>query len=130
MCGKPGWERRWGLAIVLALALNCTGRNAESEELLSTFYDNLSRGNYAEAMALYSSSAAESLEGASDAFADWAKEETRSGTVTGVRVLQATEAATDSTVVEYEVRFADGSKKRGRVTLMREDGSLKMGLVG
>lgn len=127
----------WPLFCLLGFALllpGCGGGGEEAEEpgdVVETFYDHLNQGNYTEAMTLYSSDALQALEGGDPdetGFADWAREETRDGSLQRIAVVHI-EQPGETATVEFEIVYGDGTKQRRSVTLVREDGAWRMNLV-
>jgi hypothetical protein len=134
------------LALAAIAAVGCSGAPeppeapaagsaADPGATLDEFYRHLNGGDFASAMALYSTEALEVWEdpalagGAS--FANWAREQTRDGQVERVRVLGTerpggTEGPAE---LDYEVVYADGGTARHSVSLVREEGGWRMGLI-
>jgi hypothetical protein len=123
------------LALVTACGTSPEGRNGP-EEALQGFYRALNDGHYDAAMALYGAEARRELldpaTASPDAFAEWARSETKNGGVSSVSVLTSTPAPEDPSraTVDYRVQYGDGSSVDRKVTLTLEDGEWKMGLIG
>jgi hypothetical protein len=120
------------------LALLVAGCSSEPPEegpgdAVELFYRHLNEGNYGGAKALYSSQARSILEdpdSADDAgFAEWAKLETKEGQIESVNVVSESEEE-DAAALDYEIVYTDGSRVQRKVTMVRENGDWKMGLIG
>ena len=138
-------------AIALAVCLLPAGCSKDEEEpadtgtastapdpsspgaLVKEFYDHLNAGHYDAALGLYAADARSTLTdpnlGGQEGFASWAKEETKGGSIQEVSIL-GDMAGSESASVDYEIVYKDTSKARRSVTLTREGGSWKMGMVG
>jgi hypothetical protein len=119
----------------LGLVLPGCGSDADDEEgpgaVVEVFYKHLNDENFSEAMALYSADALSALEGGDPAetgFADWARQETREGSLQRIAVL-GVEQPGETATVHFEIVYGDGTKARRSVTLVREDGTWRMNLV-
>lgn len=121
------------LPICVGWILSCSSSSHGPGEAVRQFYMHLNEGDYSSAMALYSSEATEVLEDPSlsseTVFAEWADAETRQGRIDGVKLITEDRDAETATI-EFEVLYTDGSSKTSRVTLTREDGQWKLGLIG
>lgn len=123
------------LALALVAASGCASApDGGPEQAVQGFYTHLNDGNYGAAIGLYSAEALSVLQdpdSASDsAFAAWAKEETKEGSVDRVEVVQQEATGDDSATVEFRVVYRDGSTAEHTVTVTRESGAWKMGLIG
>jgi len=120
------------LALILA-GCSSAPPAAGPGDAVELFYQHLNDGNYGGAKALYSSQALTILDdpdAADDAgFAEWAKLETKEGQIESVNVVsEATEE--EVSALDYEIVYADGSRAQRKVTMVRENGEWKMGLIG
>lgn len=123
--------------LLTAAAFACSGPSQPGDSpggTLDQFYRDLNAGDFAGAMAAYSSEALDVWEDPGltqdTSFADWARSETRGGTVDSVRILDEQRAnSADQTDVQFEVLYADGSTARHKVRVVLEDGRWRMGLV-
>jgi hypothetical protein len=102
-------------------------------DAVQRFYDRLNVADYGGAWELYHAEARSSLEqvgvsGTGSGLSDWATQETKRGSIAGVTIVNSSVAGTSATV-RFEVRYRDGSSKRGTVDLRQEDGRWKLGLV-
>jgi hypothetical protein len=97
------------------------------------FYEHLNAGSYDAAKRLYGAEALAVIDdpnlSSAEGFHEFALAETKQRTVSKVIVLDS-QTGEDEAEVEYEVRYKDGSWKRGTVRLTREGGAWKLGLVG
>jgi hypothetical protein len=129
---KPTRPTTLALASAVALAVACSSGASGPERTLRDFYDNLNRGEYAAAMDLYEEEFREYLEDPAQSgmsFADWARTETKDGTLSDVRVI--TESTTEGTSeIEFELRYEDGSSRRRRVSLTEVGGVWRLGGIG
>ena len=122
------------LALACCVVVSCASGEQEGTpgHAVQQFYDHLNEGRYDAATELYGSEARGLIDdpafSSEDAFHEFALAETKQRTVSGVNVIdsQTDEAEAE---VEYEVRYEDGSSKRGTIRLTREDGVWKLGLV-
>ncbi len=127
-------NRLWYLfAIPLcAMALACSSGPSGPEQVIQQFYSHLNDGAYSNAMSLYSSDARgifeDSASDGSSMFGEWARIETREGKVDRVQLLQQ-EASDDGASVEFEIVYVDGTRVSRSVTLTRENGEWKLGLI-
>jgi len=120
------------LVLVLAGAIGCSSKPSGAEQSLRDFYGDLNHGEFAEAMARYEDDVREYIEDPDQtgmSFADWAKGETKNGTIHEIRVL--TETAHDGTAeLEFELEYADGTSSRRKVSLTEVGGEWKLGAIG
>jgi hypothetical protein len=117
---------------IVILALACSSEPTGPERALRDFYDNLNQGEYGAAMALYEEDFREFLEDPATggtSFADWARNETKNGSITDVRVLSENTSAGKS-AIEFEIEYADGSSSRRRVSLTETGGEWRLGVIG
>jgi hypothetical protein len=117
------------LAPLFVLILACSSEPTGPERTLRTFYDNLNAGEYASAIELYDDDFREFLEDPAQSgmsFADWARTETKNGTVDDLRVLKET-AGPGTSQIEFEVEYADGSRNRRKVSLTEVGGEWRLG---
>ena len=102
-------------------------------DAVELFYEHLNDGNYGDAKALYSTQARSILsdpDSADDAgFAEWAKIETKEGQIQDVNVVNETQEE-EVAALDYEIVYTDGSRAQRKVTMVRENGDWKMGLIG
>jgi len=117
------------------LILGCSSGEppAGPADAVQTFYEHLNNGDYGKAMELYNAEARKVLadpdSASAGAFAEWAKEATKDGTIELVDVMNENEGEAGATV-EYQVRYSDGTRSVHTVKLTFEDGSWKLGLIG
>jgi hypothetical protein len=123
------------LASILVLAVAaCSAPSSDGgpEQTLQEFFRQINDGDYASAMTLYSSEALELWEdpaiAGDSSFEDWAKSQTKSGSVDRVTVVDKSEGE-KTAKLEFEVVYSDGAKARHTVELVQEDGLWKMGLI-
>ena len=127
--------RRTLFPLVLGLLLaGCSGQETSGPgAAVEAFYDHLNSGNYVAAKALYTAEMRDMLHdpaSASDAgFVEWARTETRDGSIDTVRITQEETDENDGATVEYELVYRDGSTARHTVTMKLEDDAWKLGLV-
>ena len=123
------------LASILVLAVAaCSAPSSEGgpEQTLQEFYRQINDGDYASAMTLYSSEALDLWEdpaiAGDSSFADWAKGQTKSGSVDRVNVVEKNEGEATASI-EFDVVYSDGATARHTVEMVQEDGRWKMGLI-
>ena len=96
------------------------------------FFERLNDGNYDSAKALYDADALQAVDdpavSSPEAFSQWALSETKRGTLSDVRILES-ETGESEAQIDYELRYMDGSSKRGSVRLTQEQGQWRLGLV-
>ena len=118
--------------LLCALAFACSSAPSGPEQAVQEFYRHLNEGAYSNAMSLYNDEARRIFENSETAgssmFGEWARTETKDGKVDRVQVLQQ-EASDDGASVEFEIVYADGTRVSRSVTLAREDGEWKLGLI-
>jgi len=132
MTRLPHSAAAWLLAVTV-LACSSASEDAGPSATLEEFYGHLDEADYASAMALYSTDAAElwddaAARGGAD-FASWALLETRHGQVDGVRVLRQSIDGTAARL-DYEVAYSDGTTVARSARLVLEDGRWRMGPIG
>lgn len=118
------------LLVIASLAVGCGGNSPE--KAVREFYKHLNAGNYSTAKELYTAEARSlvdsSLMALAGGFSQWADQETKVGTVEEVNILSS-EARGETATVDYEIVYEDGSTVRKIVSLLKEDGSWKIGLI-
>jgi hypothetical protein len=143
----PGLLLRVGLAALVVAALACSSSDdgagsatpaapsppeaAGPGETVQQFYDRLNASDYDGAWSLYNAQAQRSLAevGVSGSgLAEWATEETKRHTIQGVTIVNSSVFG-DAATVRFEIRYRDGTSKRGTVDLRQEGGSWRLGLV-
>jgi hypothetical protein len=97
------------------------------------FYERLNDGDYRRAMALYNAEARQVLDdpdsASTEGFAEWAKLETKNGTVDRVQVMDE-RADEENATVDFQVVYSDGTRTVHTVKLTLEEGEWKLGLIG
>jgi len=126
-------------SLILLLGLLVLGCSSEGEEKLGpaqaveAFYEHLNNADHEKALALYDAEARKVLDdplsGSAEGFAEWVKLETKDGTIDHVEVLTE-RPVEESVMIEYQVRYTDGTRALHTVTLTLEDGTWKLGLIG
>jgi len=99
---------------------------ATPEAALREVYKWLVRGDYDRARQGYTEAGRERVLAAlgEAGFADWARQETKGGTVVDVRLLEAATSARPQ--VRAEIRYADDTKAVRRVRFLQEQGGWKI----
>jgi hypothetical protein len=116
------------------LLLGCSSAPASGPgQAVQDFYRHLNDENYHGAMSLYNAEAKQVLQdpdsASQEAFAEWARLETKNGRVDEVKLLEE-QVEEASATIEYEVLYRDGTRARHSVTLTFEEGEWKLGLIG
>ena len=98
------------------------------EDTVKAFYEHLNAGHQAEALALYTEANRTAMSAPDSGFADWAKAETKDGTLQSVEVDPV--ATPGNTVtVPFTLVYKDGSKEQRAVEAYRIGGTWMLGQV-
>ncbi len=102
------------------------------ESTVTTFYDQLNKGEYSKAKNLYNADAQQLIDGPlmalAGGFANFAEKATKRGTIRQVKILSSATRGEGATV-QYQILYKDGSIATESVSLTKEGGSWKMGTV-
>ena len=118
--------------LLCALALACSSPPSGPEQTLQEFYGHMNEGAYSRAMSMYSDESRGIFEdpatGGTSVFDEWARSESKDGKIARVEILEQ-ESSGDRVSVEFEIVYADGPRVSRSVTLTRESGEWKLGLI-
>ncbi len=99
---------------------------------VKAFYAHLNRAEYSKAKDLYTTEARQLVDGQlmalAGGFANWAETETKGGTIAEVRII-ASDARGEGATVLYEIHYEDGSSTTKLVSLTKEGGSWRVGII-
>jgi len=98
------------------------------EETVKAFYEHLNAGQQAEALALYTEANRTAMSAPDSGFADWAKSETKDGTLQSVEVQPVANPGNTITV-PFTLVYKDGSKAERAVEAYRIGGTWMLGSV-
>jgi hypothetical protein len=98
------------------------------EDTVKAFYEHLNAGHQTEALALYTDANRTAMSAPDSGFADWAKSETKDGTLQSVEVEPVTNPASTVTV-PFTLVYNDGSRERRAVEAYRIGGTWMLGSV-
>ena len=98
------------------------------EDTVKAFYDHLNAGHQTEALALYTDANRTAMADPSSGFGDWAKSETKEGTIQSVEVEPV--SPTGATVtVPFTLVYKDGTRAQRAVEAYRIGGTWMLGSV-
>jgi hypothetical protein len=124
------------VALFAGLIAGCSTGVEEGSpgNVVQTFYQHLNDGSYGDARMLYNEDALAVVEdpnfGSEDSYREWARVETKQGTVSRVDIVDTTLDETGAAAtVAYEVVYNDGSTKSAEISLTQENGVWKVGLI-
>jgi hypothetical protein len=124
------------LLLALALLPACSGGDEASGPggAVQRFYEHLNSGDIAGAKSLYNAEALKLLNdpdfSSEEGFANWAKEHTKDGSISGVTILGTEALESGGNRVEFQINYDDGSSTTAEVTATEENGEWKLGLLG
>ena len=98
------------------------------EETVKAFYDHLNAGQQADALALYTDANRKAMSAPESGFADWAKSETKDGTLQSVEVQPVANPG-NTVTVPFTLVYKDGSKAERAVEAYRIGGAWMLGSV-
>jgi hypothetical protein len=132
---KPGrFFSRCATVIALATVACSPGASlfgGSPESTVTTFYDQLNKGEYSKAKNLYTADARQLVDGPlmvlAGEFANFAEKATKRGTIRQVKILSSVVRGEGATV-QCQILYKDGSTATESVPLTKEDGSWKMGI--
>jgi hypothetical protein len=120
------------LILVLGLILACS-QSGEAEGpggAVQLFYQQLNSGNYNAAKEMYNAEVRATLDdpelSSPSGFRTWANTQTKDRTISKVEILESASDETGATI-DYEIKYRDGSTKKGQVHLTQEEGEWKLG---
>jgi hypothetical protein len=123
------------LFCIVALFGACSSSDSgksETELAIQQFYDRLGAEDYPTALGYYSMQVREMLEvtggGVDESYIEWAREETKQGSVERVEIVNETVEA-ETADIKYRVVYDDGSTAERTVSLTREEGEWKLGFI-
>jgi len=102
--------------------------SAKVEDTVKAFYQHLNAGQQTEALALYTDANRTAMSAPESGFADWAKGETKNGTLQSVEVQPVT-APGNSVTVPFTLVYKDGSKAERAVEAYNIGGTWMLGSV-
>ena len=98
------------------------------EDTVKAFYEHLNAGHPAEALALYTDANRTAMSAPDSGFADWAKGETKDGTLQSVEVEPVTTPG-NTVTVPFTLVYKDGSKEQRAVEAYRIGGTWVLGSI-
>jgi len=98
------------------------------EDTVKAFYEHLNAGHQAEALALYTDANRTAMSAPDSGFADWAKGETKEGTLQSVDVPPVTTPG-NTVTVPFTLVYKDGSKAERSVEAYNIGGTWMLGSV-
>jgi hypothetical protein len=98
------------------------------EDTVKAFYEHLNAGHQAEALALYTEANRTAMSAPDSGFADWAKGETKDGTLQSVDVQPVTNPG-NTVTVPFTLVYKDGSKAERAVEAYNIGGTWMLGSV-
>ena len=98
------------------------------EETVKAFYEHLNAGQQAEALALYTEANRTAMSAPESGFGDWAKSETKDGTLQSVEVQPVANPG-NTVTVPFTLVYKDGSKAERAVDAYRIGGTWMLGSV-
>jgi hypothetical protein len=134
---KPSSLALTSLAFIALAALVSCGTATEKEAAgpgaaVQSFFEALNEQRYEDAMAMYDAETRAALEDPSVAsesgFREWARAQTKNGTIDRVVILEAPDAESMANV-RFELRYRDGSRKEGEVRLSLDGEQWRLGAV-
>jgi len=113
------------------IMISCSSVNSP-EDTVKQFYQYLNKGEYSKAKQLYTIEAKQMVEGQFMAmgggFSKWADAETKNGAVKEIKIA-GSQIRGEGASVQYEIVYVNGETKRKSVSLTKENGSWKIGLI-
>jgi len=100
----------------------------KAEEAVRAFYDHLNAGREAEALALYIEASRTAMSAPSSGFGDWAKNETKDGTIQTVEIEPVTIPG-NTVTVPFTLVYQDGTRAQRSVPVYRITGTWLLGNV-
>jgi hypothetical protein len=101
---------------------------ARVEETVKAFYEHLNAGHQTEALALYTEANRTAMSSPDSGFADWAKAETRDGTLQSVEV-EPVASPGNTVTVPFTLVYKDGSRAERAVEAYNIGGTWMLGSV-
>ncbi|HEX5041855.1 MAG TPA: hypothetical protein VFV75_03055 [Candidatus Polarisedimenticolaceae bacterium] len=98
------------------------------EDTVKAFYEHLNAGQQAEALALYTEANRTAMSAPDSGFADWAKSETKDGTLQTVEVEPVSNPG-NTVTVPFTLVYKDGSKELRAVEAYNIGGTWMLGSV-
>ncbi|HET9300058.1 MAG TPA: hypothetical protein VFO11_08935 [Candidatus Polarisedimenticolaceae bacterium] len=98
------------------------------EDTVKAFYEHLNAGQQTEALALYTEANRTAMSAPDSGFADWAKGETKDGTLQSVEV-EPVAVPGNTVTVPFTLVYKDGSKELRAVEAYRIGGTWMLGQV-
>lgn len=98
------------------------------EDTVKAFYEHLNAGQQAEALALYTEANRTAMSAPDSGFADWAKGETKDGTLQSVEV-QPVSTPGSTVTVPFTLVYKDGSRAERAVEAYKIGGTWMLGQV-
>ena len=98
------------------------------EDTVKAFYEHLNTGQQAEALALYTEANRTAMSAPDSGFTDWAKGETKDGTLQGVEVQPVANPG-NTVTVPFTLVYKDGSKAERAVEAYHIGGTWMLGQV-
>ena len=100
----------------------------KAEEAVRAIYDHLNAGRQAEALALYIEANRTSMSAPDSGFGDWAKEETKNGTIQSVEIEPANIPG-DTVTVPFTLVYQDGTRAQRAVEAYKITGHWQLGSI-
>jgi len=142
---RPGHPRhkprvRWALSLCATVTtvalLGCSPGGSlfggSPESTVKAFYEHLNNGEYSKAKDLYTTEARQLVDGQlmalAGGFAKFGEQESKGGTISEVKILSS-QVRGEGATVQYQVLYKDGSATTKSVSLTKEGGSWKMGVI-
>jgi hypothetical protein len=100
----------------------------KAEEAVKAFYDHLNAGHDAAAVALYIEANRTAMAAPDSGFGDWAKEETKNGTIQTVEIEPVTLPG-DTVTVPFTLVYQDGTRAQRAVQAYRIGGAWQLGSI-
>ena len=102
------------------------------EKVVRAFYICLNRGEYTKAKRFYTTEAKQAVNGLAMAreggFTRFGDRETRKGTIRAIKILKSTKRG-EGAIVDYRIQYRDGYSVSKTVSLAKENGRWKIGLI-
>ncbi len=98
------------------------------EDTVKAFYEHLNAGHQTEALALYTEANRTAMSAPDSGFADWAKGETKDGTLQSVEVEPVTNPG-NTVTVPFTLVYKDGSKEQRAVEAYNIGGIWTLGSI-
>lgn len=126
-----GHHRLLRAALIATFAIvlfSCSSNSPEG--VVIRFYKSLNASDYSKAKEMYTAEALQFVDTQlpGDRFVQWADMETRKGTIQDVKVNSA-DTRGEGSDLSFSVVYKDGSSVDKTVTLKRENGDWKLGLI-